>query len=187
MGSTYTVRADKEATRFWQVLLDRVASETDERLRANVEVVYKHVETEYLADVPGILSTLVEYPQYAYHGGPPGPKGRDQVTAHYTTAYKAGKRHIFELTRVLADRDAVMLEGIMHNGASGAQLLEDGLVAAGEVDPDTRYYAAREMLVVIPISDDGLMEGELVYMGDAVGELRPCTEAEQRYLGPVQP
>ena len=65
-----------EAAHSWRLLATRIASETDPRVRANLEIVARHVVLEVSGDVETLMTTLVPEPQYNYFGvdfpGPPG-------------------------------------------------------------------------------------------------------------------
>jgi hypothetical protein len=183
MPTTEGTRAVEDAASCWRLLSERIASETDERLRSNLQVVFQHIETEYLGDMPNLMATLVADPVYAYVGMPfPAPRGRDAVEARYASENKKGRRHIFELTRVVADRHCVMLEGVMHNALWGTQVLERGDEVPGGVEPAERYHFVQEMLVVLPISDDGLIEGERAWFGGAQRLVGPLAPAERESL-----
>jgi hypothetical protein len=188
-GVAGRARVHPEAARCWRLLSERLASEADERVRANLEVVMRHVEYEYLGDLDAVMATLVGDPQYEYFGtgGLPGPKGYNEVRSMYQAEIDAGKRHLFELTRVVADRGSVVLEGIMHQTHRGADLLDYfGSGREQPIQPEAMYVAECVLLVVIPVNDDGLMEGERVHAGDPLritGELGP---GELPSLGPIE-
>ena len=46
-----------QAAETWRLLADRAASEQNPRLRANLEVVARHVEAEVRGDVPALMAS----------------------------------------------------------------------------------------------------------------------------------
>jgi hypothetical protein len=175
-----------EVARRWRVLLDRLESEPDERVRSNLEVVARHVRTEYLGDFAAVMETLVADPHHEYLGvlGLAGPRGPEAVKGNYESDSRAGNRHIFEFSSVVVDRDCVVLEGTIHNASWGSHLIAHGIGDASEIDPDRRYVSESPMLVVLPIDEHGLIIGERVYI-TGVSRLRgDLSEVEEEILAP---
>lgn len=123
----------------WSLLAERVAHERDARRRANLEVVARHVEAEVRGDLDALMATLVPEPRYEIWGGSSsvGPKGREEVVAHYQAMFDSGKSRLeYEVTRVVVDDDSVVTEGVFRHAYTGSALAGK-VVPAGEVDAGT--------------------------------------------------
>jgi hypothetical protein len=176
-----------DAARSWRLLAERVATETDPRLRANLEVVARHVVEEVRGDVPALMKTLVAEPVYRIWGASAstGPRGHDEVVAHYEAMLPSGKNRLeYELTRVVADVDTVITEGVFRHAYRGSTLAAR-LGAAPDLHPDRWYLVEYQALVVWPISAEGLIEGEDIYAGEPPRVVRELGRGEYPHLGPV--
>ena len=176
-----------QAAETWRLLADRAASEQNPRLRANLEVVARHVEAEVRGDVPALMATLVAEPRYQVWGASAsvGPQGYDEVANFYRAAIEIGKNRLeFEISRVMVDDDTVLTEGIFRHAYSGAMLTargHDGL----QNDASTWFLVEYQALIIWPISADGLILGEDMYAGEAPRIVRPLGAGELDHLGPV--
>jgi len=95
-------RISEEAAAKWQLALDRIEEESDQRLRSNLEVVLRHVEAEYLGDISTIMGTMAPYPRHEYVGiDKESPVGYEAVKAVYEAENKKGHR-IFEAIESLS-------------------------------------------------------------------------------------
>jgi hypothetical protein len=67
----------------WQLLLDRIESETDPVRRANLEVIARHVVEEVAGNMPALMATLVPDPHYSVWGASDsvGPSQQCATTA----------------------------------------------------------------------------------------------------------
>lgn len=176
------------AEQSWRVLSERAAAESDPRRRANIEVVARHVREEVRGDVPALMSTLVAGPHYQVWGASEsvGPKGYEEVKAFYEATIAIGKNRLeFEVDRVVVDDYCVVTEGVFRHAYSGELLLSRGFAEPGDTDPRGWYLVEYHSLVVWPIDDDGLIEGEQMYAGERPRIIRKLASGECDHLGPV--
>jgi limonene-1,2-epoxide hydrolase len=188
MAFIVTETVSDEAARSWQLLADRLAAESDDQLRANLDIVAQHVVAEVRGDIPALMATLVPEPVYEYYGAPgfSGPKGRDAVIAVYEASMEAGQNRMeFELCRVAADHESVITEGIFRQAFSGASLIALSLEHSEPLAADGWYLTEYPALVVWVISPSGLIEGERVYLGGPPEPKRKLAPGECPHLGPV--
>ena len=128
-----------EAERTWQLLAERVADERDPRVKANLEMVARHVEAEVRGDIPDLMSTLTAEPTYSFVGATDsvGPEGYEAVVGHYESLVATGKNRLeFEVTRVVADEQTVITEGVFRHAYSGQTLLGRRFTGDAELDAD---------------------------------------------------
>ena len=117
-----------------------------------------------------LVETLTEKPRYVTHDlphvEPMNPQGsRDAVRAFYDlTIIQTGAHRLeFDCDRVIADRDAVMTEGVMRMAYPGRTLAGMGIDVD---DPDAFYLFETRMSVVWPVdSEAGKLVGEETYTG----------------------
>jgi hypothetical protein len=154
----------------WQGVEARLAREEDPIVRQNLELVLAHMQAEAKGDIEGVVDTLTETPRYLAHDVPGmeamNPKGsKDAVRAFYDlTIIQTGAHQLeFDCDRVIADRDAVMTEGVMRMAYPGRTLAAMGI----EVDdPDAFYIYQARMSVVWPVDhESGKLIGEETYTG----------------------
>ncbi len=154
----------------WRLVEERLKSETDEVVRRNLQLVLDHMQAEARADIEGVVETLSESPRYLAHDVPDlepmNPKGsKDAIRAFYDLTIVQTGAHRLELDcdRVIADRDAVMTEGVMRMAYPGATLQAMGI----EVDdPEAYYLYETRMSVVWPVDHaQGKLVGEETYTG----------------------
>ena len=154
----------------WRLVQERMEREDDPRIRRNLELVLEHMQCEARADIEGVVATLCDKPKYLAHGAPDvellNPAGdKDAVRAFYdqTIVQTDAWRLELDCDRVIADREAVMTEGVMKMAYPGRTLAAMGI----EVDdPDAYYLFQTRMGVVWPIDpESGLLRGEESYTG----------------------
>ncbi len=154
----------------WKRVQERLAREDDPIVRRNLELVLAHMQAEAKGDIEGVVDTLTEAPRYLAHDVPEmegmNPKGsKDAVRAFYDLTIIQTGAHQLELDcdRVIADRDAVMTEGVMSMAYPGRTLAAMGI----EVDDPDAYYVYRtRMSVVWPVdAEAGKLIGEETYTG----------------------
>jgi limonene-1,2-epoxide hydrolase len=177
----------EEAMYSWRMLAERIASETDPRVRSNLEIVARHVTLEVAGDIEALMTTLVPEPQYNYFGvGFPGPRGYAEVKAQYEVGVGYGTNRLeFELCRVVADASAVVTEGTFRHAYTGALVRQMGTPHESSLDPDGWYLAEYPAIVVWPIGEDGLIQGENVYFGPTQ-VVKPLAPGEMPHLGPAR-
>ncbi len=177
-----------EAARTWQLLADRVADERDPRAKANLEIVARHVEAEVRGDIPELMATLTAEPWYSFVGATDsvGPEGYDAVEGHYESLVATGKNRLeFEVTRVVADEQTVITEGVFRHAYTGQTLLGRRFTGDAELDPTAWYFVEYQALVVWRMTPDGLIEGEDIYAAEPPRVLGRLAPGERPHLGPV--
>ena len=95
----------------------------------NLKGVVAHMKAEARCDVDGVLATLVQKPEYKWHGDPLNPllnpKGSQQAVADFYDMWivQTGAQQIeWDLSRVLVDDHAVLTEGMMKAAFPGKTL-----------------------------------------------------------------
>lgn len=173
----------------WQPLLDRLARETDPVVRRNLEVVARHVVEEVGGNIPALLDTLVPDPEYRVWGASTsvGPRGRDQVSAWYQALIDSGRNRLdYVIHRVVADAAAVVTEGDFVYAIPGEALTGHAAAESGEpVTADAWYLVQHRALVVWPVDDAGLIEGEHIFAGESHRLMRRLADGERPELGPA--
>ncbi|MBW2423453.1 MAG: hypothetical protein JRG86_04355 [Deltaproteobacteria bacterium] len=154
----------------WRLVQERMEAESDPKIRRNLELVFQHMQSEAKADIEGVVATLCEKPKYIAHDVPGNeamnPSGdKDAIRAFYdmTIVQTDAFRLELDCDRVIADREAVMTEGVMRMAYPGKTLAAMGI----EVDdPDAYYLYQTRMSVVWPVDpDSGMLTGEETYTG----------------------
>lgn len=173
----------------WQLLLDRIAAETDPVRKRNLEVVARHVVEEVAGNLEALLATLVPEPEYVVWGASDstGPTGRAEVLRWYEALKAAGRNRLdYDLHRVVVDEQTVVTEGDFLYAIDGADLSGIERAESGDlVESGTYYLVGHRTLVLWPINADGLIEGEHIYAGERHRVLRPLEDGERPDLGPV--
>jgi hypothetical protein len=187
MSAVANATVPPESVHSWRLLAERIESETDPKVKANLEIVARHVALEVLGDVETLMTTLVPEPQYNYYGVDfPGPRGCAEVKAQYEVGVQYGTNRLeFELCRVVADASTVVTEGTFRHAYTGTLLRQMGN-SDESLDPDGWYLAEYEAIVVWPIAETGLITGENVYFGGKARVVQPLAPGEMPHLGPVQ-
>jgi hypothetical protein len=177
-----------EQARSWQLLSDRLAAETDPRVKANLEVVARHVEAEVGGDIPALMATLIPEPQYEFlsDSGSADAAGFETIKALYERAVAYGRnRREFVLSLVVADRDHVVTEGALRQVMPGCDIKLFGIGYDEEPAADAWYLTEAVTLIVWPITPDGLITGERVYFSQKERIMRPVSPDELRHMGPL--
>ena len=154
----------------WRLVQERMERESDPKIRRNLELVLQHMQLEAKADIEGVVATLSENPKYVTHDMPDNdamnPSGsKDAVRAFYDMTIVQTGAHQLELVcdRVIADREAMMTEGVMRMAYPGRTLAAMGIDVD---DPDAYYLFQTRMSVVWPIDpESGMLVGEETYTG----------------------
>ncbi len=154
----------------WRLVEERMERETDPVVKRNLELVFNHMQSEAKADIEGVVATLCEEPKYIAHDVPDSPEmnpagDKDAIRKFYDMTIVQTDAWRLELNcdRVIADREAVMTEGVMRMAYPGKVLAMMGI----EVDdPEAYYLYQTRMSVVWPVDpDSGLLIGEETYTG----------------------
>lgn len=175
-----------DAASSWRVLTARLDAERHPVLRRNLDVVARHVVAEVAGDLEALAATLVEVPRYAFWGGecPRRLRGMDEVQSFYEENVRSGKNRLsFDITRVLVDEHTVVTEGVFRHVLRGEDLPGRTMRDGTPLDPRTRYLTAYQALVVWPITADGLIAGEEIYLGEPHQVQRAVAECELPHLG----
>ncbi len=150
----------------WRLVQERLASETDPRLRRNLQTVLAHMKAEAALDLDAVMATVAEDAHYhAYGAGGPrmNPKGKAAVAQFYVDFAASGAYRLeLDVDRLIVDNDGVLTEGVMRMAYPGKTLIAMG----HEVDdPDAFYMYEARMAIVWPMDKDGLVLGEDSYVG----------------------
>jgi limonene-1,2-epoxide hydrolase len=173
------------------MIADRLEAETDPRRKALLAVVAEHVEAEVRGDVDALMQTLVDDPQYHFYGaqGTDGPKGHDNVIAHYNGLNAAGMNRLeFDVFRVVVDDDHVITEGWFRHAVPPmiAEMLTGTKPEHGYGMPPEWYLVEYLCLVVWPATPEGKLIGEDIYFGTPPRIVRPLAPGEAPHLGPPE-
>jgi len=170
----------------WRLLTERLDAETDPVRRRNLEVVARHVVAEVAGDLEALERTLVPDPRYTFWGGDSSRRleSIDEVRNFYANNVRVGKSRLaFDVSRVLVDERTVITEGVFRHVVEGRHLPGRTLPGGRPLEPRTRYLTAYQALVVWPISADGLIEGEEIYLGEPHQVQRAVGLGEFPHLG----
>ena len=154
-----------EPARGWQAVQRRLDVTTNERHRRVLETLRDHLLAEATADFDLLLSTLSADPQYHFwvdgSGFGAGPKGLDEVRAHYETLYEE-RRHVceYDIERIVADDDTVVTEGWFHQLYPGRVIESRGAVVD---DVDAVYQLTMRVVLFWPFDADAKLTGEDSY------------------------
>ena len=154
----------------WLAVEERMAAETNPRIKNNLEEVRNHMRSEIQGHLDDLMATLTGEPQYHMWGTPEenGPKGRDNVKVFYEGMIASGgNRFHFHVERIVADEDAVVTEGRMRALMPAIAITGSGVTEVdGEpVDDAATYVAEWQILTVWPIDEAGKIIGEDIYFG----------------------
>ena len=152
----------------WKKVEERLKSETNPKIRNNLEQVLKHMKAEAVADIDGLLETISpEGTMYRFFGSPDEDTSEchdhADVRAFYENFVASGATKLqLDVDRLVADEDCVITEGIMRMAYPGATLQAMG----HEVDDPAAFYLYEtRMCVIWPAGADGRMTGEETYTG----------------------
>jgi hypothetical protein len=170
----------------WQLLLDAIATETDERRRSNLEIVAKHVVFEVAGDVVSLVTTLTSDPVYRFWGptDTESARGTSAVTAHYEGLIASGKNRLdYDISRVIVDEHHVVTEGDFHFAYPGTAVREIADLTTEQILDDARYLVATHCLIIWPIDASGLIKGEDLFAGERPRVIRRLSAGEMPHLG----
>ena len=147
----------------WKALEERLATTDNPRHRTIIQTVIDHAKAECAMDLDGLMTTLVEDPQYHFwtHGRDHGPKGYDGVRKYYADYVASGGAIISSpKERVFVDDNGIVTEGTLTTLASGQIAKARGY----HIDDDSAHYLLRMRNTVLWSFDErGLALGEDAY------------------------
>jgi len=151
----------------WRKVEERLARETNPKIRQNLEVVLRHMKAEALGDLDGLLDTIspvaTSYEAYGSDDPVYSPKSKADVRKFYQAFIASGATRLeLDIDRLVADEDCVLTEGVMKMAYPGATLIAMGHAVD---DPDAYYLYETRMATLWPFGEDGLAKGEDTYTG----------------------
>lgn len=155
-----------DPTRTWRKVEERLAYESEPRLRRNLETVLAHMKAEAAGDLEALMRTVAADASYhAYGSDEPwlSPQGKDAVRDFYAAVVGSGAFRLeLDVDRLVVDRDCIVTEGVMRIAYPGVALQAMGHAVD---EPDAFYLYETRMAIVWPLDDDGLVRGEDSYTG----------------------
>lgn len=154
-----------DPNRTWQGVEARLGGERDPVVRRNLELVLAHMRAEARGDIDGVLETLGPRPRYITHALPGvpqmNPEGSLEAVREFyrLTILETGAHRLeFDCSRVVADREAVVTEGVMRMAYPGRTLRAMGT----QVDDEGAFYLYEAAMCVLwPIDPaSGRLRGE---------------------------
>jgi hypothetical protein len=126
------------------------------------------MRAEAAPDLSALMATVAENACYhAWGTADPlySPRGKAAVRAFYEAFIASGAHRLeLDVDRLVVDDDCVVTEGVMRIAYPGAIV---ALLGHAVADPDAYYLFETRMVVVWPMSEDGLVLGEDTYtVGD---------------------
>ena len=175
----------------WRKVEERLKRETHPKIRANLEIVLRHMKAEAVGDIDGLLETIspdgTSYDAYGSDDPAMNPKSLDAVRAFYENFIASGATKLeLDVDRLVADEDCVVTEGVMRMAYPGATLIAMGHAVD---DPEAFYLYESRMAVFWPFGEDGLAKGEDSYTGwDGFAGIaeRKLAEVDLGELDPAQ-
>ena len=156
-----------DPNRTWKKVEERLKTEQDPVLRANLETVLAHMKAEALGDLDGLMATITKgTPSYHAYGTDEAlmnPQSREAVREFYAAFVASGAVKLeLDVDRLVVDRDVVVTEGVMRMAYPGATLQLMG----HEVDDAEAFYLYEtRMCILWPMDDEALVIGEDSYTG----------------------
>lgn len=154
-----------DPSRTWRMVEQRLARETDPRLRRNLETVLAHMKAEATGDLDALMRTVAEDAGYHAYGSPDAfmsPQGKPAVREFYAAFVGSGAFRLeLDVDRLVVDADCVVTEGLMRIAYPGA-----ALQAMGHQVPeaDAFYLYETRMIIAWPMDERGLVRGEDSYV-----------------------
>jgi hypothetical protein len=147
----------------WRKVEERLARETNPKLRRNLETVLAHMKAEARGDLEGLMRTMAPDPSYTNYGPGPdtGPKGLAAVREFYKSFVESDCwRLCLDVDRLVVDEHCVVTEGLMRIAYPGRVLRGMGYAAD---DPDAYYLYEAHMAIFWPMDEQGRVKGEDSY------------------------
>ncbi len=164
----------------WRLVEARLATETNPRLRKNLETVLEHMKAEAALDLDRLMATVspkAHYHSYGSASSRMNPKGKEAVRQFYVDFAASGAYRLeLDIDRLIVDTHAILTEGVMRMAYPGKTLAAMGHQVD---DPEAYYMYESRMAIVWPMDEDGLVLGEDSYVsgdgfaGIAQRKLRP--------------
>lgn len=155
-----------DPSKTWRKVEERLARESDPRLRRNLETVLAHMKAEAAGDLDALMATVADDAHYHAHGSDEAylsPQGKAAVRDFYTAFVGSGAFRLeLDVDRLVVDRDCIVTEGLMRIAYPGAALQAMGHAVP---DADAFYLYEARMAVVWPMDENGLVRGEDSYTG----------------------
>ncbi|KUH93728.1 hypothetical protein AU190_19050 [Mycolicibacterium acapulense] len=155
-----------DPARSYRALEKRLAEITDQRHRVVLGAVTEHARLESGADwdVDALMATLVADPAYYIwvNGIDVGPKGADAVRAYYCEFVRTQTNFMESIIdRVVVDDRCAVIEGFAKQIYPGVEAARMGMSV---YDPNADYLLEFRTLTVMPVDQNGQIEGEDVYV-----------------------
>lgn len=172
-----------DPTQTWKPVEKRLAETTNERHRVVLSAVLEHMHAEAAPDLDRLMATLSPEPDYHFwnDGQDVGPKTTDGVRAYYSAFVESQANVLeFEIQRLVVDDHCLVTEGFL-------KMIYPGAAAAGigvPVDDEAGdYLVVFRQLILWPIDEDGLIEGEDSYHSGPVSVTKLSREdLPQQYI-----
>ncbi|HKD66199.1 MAG TPA: nuclear transport factor 2 family protein [Candidatus Binataceae bacterium] len=150
----------------WRLVEQRLATETDPRLRRNLQTILAHMKAEAALDLDALMATVAQDAHYhAYSSGAPrmNPRGKAAIRQFYVDFAASGAYRLeLDVDRLIVDVHCVLTEGVMRMAYPGQTLIAMGHQVD---DPQAFYLFETRMAVVWPMNEQGLILGEDSYVG----------------------
>lgn len=154
-----------DSTKTWRPVEQRLARETDPRVRRNLETLLDNMRAEAAGDLDRLMQTVSDEVRYVAHGSGPeyNPVGKDAVRAFYERVISSGIGRLeLDVDRFVADRDSIVAEGVMRMAWPGTTLAAVGI----EVDDRASDYLYEARMAILWTFDaDGLVVAQHTYTG----------------------
>ncbi len=160
--------------RSWERFEARLASETDDVVKALIAEVRDHMKAEITGELKPLMATLTENPVYHFWGHLPEMvlEGQEAVRGFYTDMISRGAQQFEVVTEnIIADRGRVVTEGQVKQLYAGEDLAAMGVseVNGEALDPGAVYLGTNQLITVWPNDGKGKLVGEDIYFGQPVG------------------
>lgn len=153
-----------DPSKTWRKVEQRLARETDPKLRRNLETVLAHMKAEASGDLDALMATVAADAHYHAYGTEDAflsPCGKEAVRGFYAAFVGSGAFRLeLDLDRLIVDEDCVLTEGLMRIAYPGAALQAMGHAVD---DPGAFYLYETRMAIVWPLDEQGLVRGEDSY------------------------
>jgi hypothetical protein len=150
----------------WRLLDERIHTEEDPAVRRNLEMVREHAVAEAKVDLKALMATVSDRAAYRCFGSAEprmNPVGKGGVQQFYRDFAASGATRLeLDMERIIADRHAVLTEGIMRIAYPGRTLMAMGIEVN---DPAAFYLYEARMAVIWMFDEHGLITCEDSYTG----------------------